>query len=170
MEKEKYQRAENHWKRHDIVASRMPEGAVRKTADAFIATHATCALATACSDRVRCTPLEYNWLDGRIYIFSEGGEKFHALSENKNVCLAIFEPSSDFGDLSSIQITGTAEILEIGCARYSKVLEYKGYSENAIRKMPTPLYLIEITPLKMELLFSKFKDQGYDSRQRIIWQ
>ena len=53
----------------------------------FIQEHKVCALATGSGEYVRCTPIEYNFVDGAFYLFSEGGMKFKGLKDNKNVCL-----------------------------------------------------------------------------------
>ena len=42
----------------------------------FIQEHKVCALATGSGEYVRCTPIEYNFVDGAFYLFSEGGMKF----------------------------------------------------------------------------------------------
>jgi Predicted flavin-nucleotide-binding protein len=168
MEKEQYLLAENYWKQYDATSAKMTSDAIYKAADAFLAAHNTCVLGTACNDLVRCTPIEYNWMDGCFYLLSEGGMKFHALYVNKRVSMAVFEPYKGFEDLSSIQISGEAEVLESGCPEYSKVLTFKRIPAEAMKKLSHPMYLIKITPKKMELLFSDFKKNGFDSRQQII--
>lgn len=167
MKKEQYLYAENYWNQHDIASVKMPEEAIYQAADAFLSAHNTCALATACADFVRCTPIEYNWIDGCFYMLSEGGMKFHALYENKCVSMAVFEPYKGFSELASIQISGKAEVLEFGCPEYSKVLAFKKIPEEAIEKLSHPMYLIKVTPERMELLFSVFKKNGFDSRQQV---
>lgn len=102
MEKEQYLHAENYWKQHDASSAKMPEEAIYKAAEAFLSAHNTCVLGTACTDFVRCTPIEYSWIDGCFYLLSEGGMKFHALYENKYVSMAVFEPYTGFGKLASI--------------------------------------------------------------------
>lgn len=168
MDKDQYVLAENYWEKYDAAAVKMDRDAICKAADAFLAAHNTCALATACEDFVRCTPIEYNWTDGCFYLLSEGGMKFHALYENKHVSMAVFENYKGFGDLSSIQISGEAEILESGSSEFRKVLAFKKIPEEAMEKLSHPLYLIKITPKKMELLFSDFKKSGFDRRQQIV--
>jgi hypothetical protein len=48
------------------------------------------------------------------------------------------------------------------------VLTYRKIPEEAIQKLTHPMFLIKIVPEKMELLFSDFKKNGFDSRQQII--
>ena len=95
----------------------------------FIQEHKVCALATGSGEYVRCTPIEYNFVDGAFYLFSEGGMKFKGLKDNKNVCLAIFDAGDKvgFGELHSAQISGAAEIVEPFSEEYLKLLQYKGY-------------------------------------------
>jgi hypothetical protein len=167
MNKEEYLQAENYWKKHDASSVKMPEKEIYQAADTFLLAHNTCVLGTACADLVRSTPIEYNWINGFFYFLSEGGMKFHALYENKNVSLAVYEPYRGFGELASIQITGTAEVLEYGCEDYAMVLAYKKIPAAAIEKLSHPMYLIKVRPSKMELLFSDFKTKGFDSRQQL---
>ena len=67
-------------------------------------------LATATKDFIRCTPLEYSWYTGALWIFTEGGLKFKALKENKHIAAAVFETGASFGGLRSLQIEGTVEL------------------------------------------------------------
>ena len=137
----------------------------------FITTHHICALATGAGDFVRCTPIEYNWVDQAFWLFSEGGLKFRALKDNKNVCLAIYDEVKGlgFGQLHSVQISGTAEIIMPFSEDYMKLLAYKHIPEAAIRKMQPPIHLIRIFPAEADYLNSDFKKDGYDSRQHILF-
>ena len=84
-----YQKAASYWTEKEEKAAQMDHDMLLAEIEKFIMEHNTCALATGCGDFVRCTPIEYNYKDGRFWLFSEGGLKFHALENNKNVCLAI---------------------------------------------------------------------------------
>jgi nitroimidazol reductase NimA-like FMN-containing flavoprotein (pyridoxamine 5'-phosphate oxidase superfamily) len=138
----------------------------------FIQEHKVCALATGSGEYVRCTPIEYNFVDGAFYLFSEGGMKFKGLKDNKNVCLAIFDASDKvgFGELHSAQISGTAELVEPFSEEYLKLLQYKHIPEEMIRKMPEPIHLIKITPVEAEFLDTDFKKDGYNARQKVIFE
>ena len=92
-----YEKAESFWMDKEKDSVRMEEGELKKRIEAFLASHKTCALATGSGDFVRCTPIEYTYLDGSFYLFSEGGLKFRALKENKNVCLAVYDEYQGFG-------------------------------------------------------------------------
>lgn len=167
MEAQEYIKAENYWIKHDEKSVKMAREAVLIAAGDFLSSHNTCSLACGCGDFVRCTPIEYNWLDGCIYMLSEGGMKFHALAENKNVCIAVYEPYKGLGELSGIQISGTAELVDFGTQEYSRALAVKNIPESAIRSLSHPMYLIKVVPKEMDLLFSEFKRAGFDTRQSV---
>lgn len=115
-----YEQAENYWVEHDKSTKKMPEEEIIKIAGEFLSSHNTAALATASTDCVRSTPIEYNWMNGCIYMLSEGGIKFHNLKQNKMVCLSVYEKYDGFGQLASIQVTGHVQILLFGCEDYKK--------------------------------------------------
>lgn len=116
---------------------------------------------------VHCTPIEYNYINGNFYLLSEGGLKFRGLYANKNVSLAIYKPYQGFGKLAEMQIMGKAQIIEPFSDEYNKILEYKKIPKTAIEKMPHPMNLIKVTPMEIDFLNSKFKEEGCDSRQYI---
>lgn len=167
MNKNEYIEAENYWKIHDEYSIKMDCRDILKAAEKFLSDHNTCALATGFGNFVRCTPIEYSWINGSFYLLSEGGIKFRALAENKNVSLAVFEMYKGFDKIESIQVTGKAEIIRHGSEEYSRVLAFKKIPESAIQKLSHPMYLIKIVPKSMELLFSEFKKNGFDSRQQV---
>jgi len=164
-----YDEASEYWTRKELDSKHHPEA--KNSLLDFIASHHICALATGAGIFVRCTPIEYNWVNQAFWLFSEGGLKFRALKENKNVCLAIYDEvkGSGFGHLHSAQISGTAEIIEPFSDDYRKLLEYKHIPEAAIQKLPEPIHLIRIVPSEADYLNSDFKKEGYDSRQHILF-
>jgi len=164
-----YDEASEYWTSREQNDKKHPEA--KKNILNFITAHHICALATGSEDFVRCTPIEYNWVDQAFWLFSEGGLKFRALKDNKNVCLAIYDEvkGSGFGQLHSVQISGTAEIIKPFSDDYIKLLEYKHIPEAAILKMQTPIHLIRIVPAEADYLNSDFKKDGYDSRQHILF-
>ena len=128
------------------------------------------ALATGDRDYVRCTPLEYSYHDGKFWIFTEGGERFIGLEKNKNVSLTVFDKNTNFGELKSVQVTGVTELIEPMSDEYLSHAKYKKVPATALQKLTDrgePMYLLCITPVKMDVLFSDFKKQGYDSRQKL---
>ena len=162
-----YDTAASYWTEKAKDSVSMEPEALKERIDSFIKGHNTCALATASADMVRCTPIEYNYLDGIFYLFSEGGLKFKALKENRRVGMAIYEPYGGFGNLKSLQVEGNAEIIEPFSDEYMKLLEYKKIPVEAIKKMPHPMNLIKIVPDSFDYLDSDLKKDGFDIRQYI---
>lgn len=112
MYQQDYGSAASYWINRDRDSVHMETAALREKIESFIGAHNTCALATASADMVRNTPIEYNFVKGCFYFFSEGGLKFKGLKENKNVGIAIFEPYGGFGQLKSLQVQGEAVMVE----------------------------------------------------------
>lgn len=164
-----YDEASKYWTSRECSSKKHPEA--KNSLLNFIAAHHICALATGTGDFVRCTPIEYNWVDQAFWLFSEGGLKFRALKDNKNVCLAIYDEvkGSVFGQLHSVQISGTVEVIKPFSKDYMRLLEYKHIPEVAIRKLPEPIHLLRIVPSEADYLNSDFKKEGYDSRQHILF-
>lgn len=131
----------------------------------YIKKHNTCALATGHNESVRTTPIEYMYNDECIYIFSEGGEKFANLIVNKNVSISIFEPYKSTNKLSGMQITGVAEIVDMGSDEYISALTSRGLNIEEVILLPVALNLIKIHIKKVEFLWSGFAELGYDTKQ-----
>jgi Pyridoxamine 5''-phosphate oxidase. len=168
MTTEEYKKAADFWKAKE--SKEMPVEQLKPIVEEFLRSSAVCALATGTGDYVRCTPLEYSYHDGKFWIFTEGGEKFIGLEKNKNVSLAVFEKNPDFGELKSVQVMGTAKLIESMSAEYVAHAEYKKIPVAVLQKLADqghPMYLLCITPVRMDVLFSDFKKQGYDSRQKL---
>jgi uncharacterized protein YhbP (UPF0306 family) len=162
-----YEKAASYWEEKDKESVKMDSDALKKKIIDFINNHNTCALAVASGDFIRCTPIEYNYVDENFYLFSEGGLKFRALKDNKNVCMAIYDEYRGFGKLNGLQVTGIAEMVEPWSEEYLKLLAFKNIPEAAIRKLPEPMNLIKIVPKTMEFLCSDLKNKGYCSRQHL---
>ena len=162
-----YESAANHWVEKDRESVRMDEAALKVRIEGFIAGHNTCALATASEDLVRNTPIEYNYVDGDFYFFSEGGLKFKCLKENKNVGLAIYEPYGGFANLKSLQVEGTASMVEPFSEEYLKIMEYKKIPVEAMKKLPAPMNLIKVVAKSFDYLDSELKKEGFGSRQHL---
>ena len=162
-----YDEAATYWIQKDRDSIRMDEELLKNRIEQFIAAHNTCALATACDGFVRCTPIEYNYIGGFFYLFSEGGLKFKALKENKQVALAIYEPYGGFGKLKGLQVTGNAEIVEPFSGEYLKLLEHKKIPLEAMKKLPQPMHLIKIVPKSYDYLDSELKKESLASRQHV---
>ena len=167
MTPEEFDEAAEYWTERDATSARMPADELRRAIDAFLGEHQICAMATASADLVRCTPLEYTHRDGKFWIFSEGGLKFRALKENRNVCLAVFEPSYEFGRLESVQVTGTAEVVDPMSEKFSRAAAEKKLTGPTLEKMRTKLHLIEVTPTRIDYLCSTLRKRGFGVRQWI---
>ena len=161
-----YQKAARFWTDRQASGAEMPWDSLKAAIDAFAAAHNTCALATAdLAGNVRCTPIEYTYLNGAFWMFSEGGLKFRGLEENKNVCLAVFDPYDGFGKLGGMQVTGTAELVEPWTEDYLALLEHKHIPVENLKRMPVTMHLIKVAPAAVDLLCSALKEKGFDSRQ-----
>lgn len=162
-----YKKAASYWLKKDEESARMGREELLAAAESFIAARNTCALAAGSGDFVRCTPIEYSYFGGSFWMMSEGGLKFRALETNKNVCLAIFDPYSGFGELGGMQVSGTAETVEPWTPEYTEFLAYKKIPQEALKKLEHPMYLIKVRPVSIDFLNSAFKKQGFDSRQHL---
>ena len=104
MTHEDYQKAAEHWAKADAASTKMNPERLLVSIQTYIQDNNTCALATGYDGFIRCTPIEYSFHNGAFYLLSEGGLKFKALEQNKNVCLAIFDQYEGFGKLKGLQI------------------------------------------------------------------
>ena len=162
-----YDEAAEYWIEKDKDSVQLDSAALKDKINAFIRENNTCALATASEDFVRCTPIEYNYLNGCFYLFSEGGLKFKALKDNKHVALAIYESFSGFANLKSLQVMGTAEMVEPFSEEYLMLLKFKSIPENMMKKLTKPMNLIKIIPDSFDYLDSDLKKDGFGNRQHL---
>lgn len=168
MTHDEYTKAASYWTEQEAASTgKMDLAALKARVEALLAEHNTCALATATGDFVRCTPIEYSYHDGALWMFSEGGQKFRALEHNANVCLAIFRSFTGFGDLFGMQVTGTAEIVEAFSPDYIAAAQARHIRIETLRRMPHPMHLIKVTPREVELISSDLRKEGYDVRQHL---
>lgn len=165
MTEEQYEQAESFWTRKDEKEKKLSADALYDWIDRFLSSHKVLALATAGEDFVRCTPLEYSWHDGALWIFTEGGLKFRALRENKHIGAAVFETNASFGGLKSLQIEGTAEMVGLFSDEYRKAAEFRRIPLEALQKLNEPMWLLKIVPSEITCLNSDFRKDGYGSRQ-----
>ena len=167
MTEKQYEEAAAFWKKKDAEAVKMPEEKLRAWLEAFLKAHNTLALATASSKGVRCTPLEYHWMQGKLVILSEGGEKFLHLAENKNVSAAVFDPYQGFGKLASVQVQGTAEVTAITKDNAEAYQEWLGYPASVFSRLDHPMHLVRIQPERFDVCCSAFKEMGVGTRQSL---
>jgi len=169
MSKINLKEAAEFWKKRDKQSVKVERLELLHEMEKFISSHNTCALATGSRNFVRCTPIEYSYKDGAFWLFSEGGLKFRALLKNKNVCLAIFDPFTTFDTLNGMQISGTAEIIDMWSEVYLNMLEFKKIQPEALKISSNQLYLIKIKPNRIDYIYSEFRKLGFDIRQHIIF-
>ena len=162
-----YDEQAKYWTEKEAAANGMEKEKLKEWIEAFIKERNTCALATASSDFVRCTPIEYNYLDGTFFLFSEGGLKFKGLKENKHVSLAIYDAYDGFGNLKGLQVQGKAEMIKPFLPEYIKLLDHKKIPIDNMKKLPKPMNLIKVIPESYDLLDSRLKQEGYDIRQHL---
>lgn len=160
MTHEEFEKATHYWDNKEQTA--MPEEALKQAVLKYIGENNTCALATGTGDYVRCTPIEYSFHDGKFWMFSEGGRKFIGLEKNSHVCLAIYDKYDGFGNLRSLQVTGDGRAFLGGVQRPCCFQEDP---LDALKKLPSPMNLICVTPTRIDALFSDFKKDGYSVQQ-----
>ncbi len=148
----------------DSLLNNLPVIKLKEEVENFLKSHTTCTMATSSPGKVRATPLEYIYNQGQIYILSEGGEKFANLLFSSNVSVAVYEAYTNMKNLSGMQISGQANIVE-DLEEYKYVIKMKGMDMDFIRSLPTDLHLIRVDMEKVEFLNSEFEKQGYSTRQ-----
>lgn len=163
-----YQKAASYWQEKEKDSVRMEPEALLKEIEAFIGSHNTLALATAGTDGfVRCTPVEYTYLEGCFWILSEGGLKFRGLESNPNAAAAIYDSYRGFGRLGGLQIMGTVSVIEPWSEDYLKLLAFKHLPEQQLRRLPSPMHLLCLKPASYDYLSSALKDKGFATRQHL---
>lgn len=165
MTHEEFEEAAGYWKKKDAAGKKMDRETLTAAMEMYIQAHNTCALATGAGTFVRCTPIEYSWHDGAFWMFSEGGMKFAALEQNRNVCLAIYDAYDGFDNLGGMQASGEAELVEPYCEEYAAAAAAKKIPLESLKKLPSPMHLIKVTPKHIDFLSSAFQKQGFDCRQ-----
>lgn len=93
---------------------------------------------------MRCTPIEYTYREGALYLLSEGGERFAHLMLNRQVSVAVYNKYTGMASLGGVQITGTAAIVDQGSTEYAEILELKGLNPDQFVALPMDLNLIRI--------------------------
>ena len=101
MTNDQYDAASSFWIKKDSETKHMDDQELYERIDHFLSEHKVFALASGDVSFVRCTPLEYTWHDGALWVFSEGGLKFRALQHNPHISAAVFESNMSFGSLLS---------------------------------------------------------------------
>ena len=78
---------------------------------------------------------------------------------------ALYDKYDGFGNLRSLQVTGIAAMVEPFSEEYNAHAAFKKIPLDALKKLPSPMNLICVTPTRIDALFSDFKKDGYSVRQ-----
>ncbi len=148
------------------VISRMEAVRLKDEVEKFLTAHSICALASGDGGFVRNSPVEYFYMNEYIWIFTEGGIRFRALKNNKNVSLAIYEERRD-SQLHGMQIQGIAGIVEPFTEEYKKALEYTQIPREAVERTRDGIHLLKIKLLEIDYVNTEFRKEGYDARQHL---
>lgn len=149
---------------------RLPDEDVRQAVEQFLTSHNTASLATGSGTSVRCTPIEYVYRDGTMYLFTEGGMKFANLYRNSHVSLSVYDPFTGLSDLAGMQLTGTADWYGPGDAEYEQALAVRHLTRERVERMPVVLHALVITLDQAEFLWHGFSKQRGSPRQYYRWQ
>ena len=160
-----YKHFQNFWIEQQKTARHMDEKDAFEHIRKFIKDHNTCGFATGYGDYVRCTPIEYTYMDDEFWFVSEGGSKFIGLEKNKNVSLAIFEYYGDVKDSHGLQVTGTAELYDCYSDEFKKLLTFKGIPYDALKAAKVEVACVRVRPSVYEMYDTDFVKAGYDVRQ-----
>lgn len=167
MNRQEYDRAAKFWISRESEIKQMEPKQLLSKIEEFLTSHNTCALATGSGSFVRCTPLEYEYFRGRLWIITEGGLKFAALRDNDRVSVAVYEPYTDFDSVKGIQITGTAQVAEPGNVEFEEYQAHRSEKGGSGAALPQGLYLLVIHPERIEGVFGEFLGMGYSARQKL---
>ncbi len=144
---------------------RMPRDELINYVDDFLNSHNTCTLSTSYNGRVRSTPIEYIYNNSTMYFLSEGGQKFSNILLNSKVSISVYEPFTVMEKLAGMQITGKASIIQRNTDEYREVLKLKNIDEDKVFSLHVLMNLIKVEVKKVEFLYYKFKDLGYNVKQ-----
>lgn len=129
----------------------------------FLKEHREASLATSLNNVPRSSPVQYSIGDDmNIYIFSAGGEKFHAIDENPNVCLLVNTEYISPRRIKGVQVFGKAatsiqqpEIFD----------EAKGYAPDPFSIEHERDYLKAIKIIPSEIVYLDSIDEGERTKQ-----
>ena len=162
-----FARFQNFWVKQQENAKHMEPEKAWAHIENFIKNHNTCGFATGYGDFVRCTPIEYTYMDGEFWFVSEGGQKFIGLEHNRNVSLAIFEYYGNARDSHGLQVTGRAEFYSNTSDEFKKLLAFKGIPYDVLKAAAVEVAVFRIIPSQFEMYDTDFVKMGYDVRQTV---
>ena len=135
---------QNFWIEQQKTAKHMDRDAAWAHIEGFIKAHNTCGFATGYGDYIRCTPIEYTYMDGCFWFVSEGGSKFIGLE---------------------LQIMGKAEFYSNTSDEFKKLLAFKGIPYDVLKAAAVEVAVVRVVPYRFEMYDTDFVKQGYDVRQ-----
>lgn len=168
MTDEAYARAVSFWDRKDAGERKLDADRLSAWIDGFLGSHRVLALATGGGDTIRCTPLEYHWDQGALWVFTEGGRKLCGIRDDRRVAAAVFDAGTAFGSLRSAQIEGEAFVLGPEDEAYGRAAALRHLPIATLQGLAEPLWLLKIVPKEIQCLDSSFRKEGYGSRQ--LWR
>ena len=160
-----FKRLQNFWVEQQKTANHMEPAQAFAHIKGFIEHHNTCGFATGYGDYIRCTPIEYTYMDGDFWFVSEGGNKFIGLEKNRNVSLAIFEYYGDPKDSHGLQVMGKAEFFSNTSEEFKKLLAFKGIPYDVVKAAQVDVAVVKVVPDRFEMYDTDFVKQGFDVRQ-----
>lgn len=154
-------------KNHQLESSskKLDNYVLKKAIDEYVSSKNTCTLTSGICEFIRSTPIEYLYVNGCFYFFTEGGLKFKGILQNSNVSICIYDDYSGMLNLKGLQVSGKAELISIGSDEYKEILEVKKLKFENIENLPVNLNLLKVYPVKFEFLNSDFKKFGVDAKQ-----
>ena len=159
---------QNFWVEQQKTAVHMEEDKTLEHISGFIKRHNTCGFATGYGDYIRCTPIEYTFMDDSFWFVSEGGNKFIGLEKNNKVSIAIFEYYGDQKDSHGLQVTGRAEFFSNTSDEFKKLLAFKGIEYDVVKAAAVEVVVVHVIPEVYEMYDTDFVKQGFDVRQTVI--
>ncbi|MFD0705227.1 pyridoxamine 5'-phosphate oxidase family protein [Alloscardovia venturai] len=169
MNSQDYDNAVEYWRQHDKNAHKAGLDEVKKFIDDFLSKHNTCVLSTASGDDVHATVVEYTFMNGSLYILSEGGEKFGYLKKNNHVSAAVYDSYTP-GKLGAVVIDATAEVDKDINDDYKRLLEIKKIPLETIKSLNHAMYLIKLVPRTARVISSTWREKGFDSREAYVYE
>jgi hypothetical protein len=144
----------------NLYAKTMPREELKKRVEAILASEPYLVLCTGAGARVRGTTIGYRYLDGTVYAFCEGSEKYANLLLNPNVSLAVWTLPEKEG----LQVSGVAEIVYPGTEAYRQYCLKLGRDPVRYNNLAFQLNLVVIRLQKAEYYLAALKDEGYEGK------
>jgi len=143
----------------------MPPADLKPYIEAFLSGHNTCTLSTCYLGQVSSRPIEYRYANAKLYMVSEGGEKFAGLLTNHQAAVTVNEPYQGFNKLAGLQLKGQGSLQLPGSELYQSAISAFNLNPGRIEALPTSLNIIVVHLEEAEYLWSGFKNLGLDVRQ-----